>query len=79
MGFFSKLAMENAHAIEFIAKLAFNSELLNKSTRKLQFFCIESIITENMVKNHIMGKNNVTKNQNFSINNLSNFFLEINI
>ena len=34
----AKLAMENAHAIEFIAKLAFNSELLNKSTRKLPVF-----------------------------------------
>ena len=30
-----KLAMENAHAIEFIAQLAFNSELLNKSSKKL--------------------------------------------
>ena len=30
-----KLAMENAIAIEFIAKLAFNSEIINKSAKKL--------------------------------------------
>ena len=33
-----KLAMENAHAIEFIARLAFNSEMLNKKTKKLPVF-----------------------------------------
>lgn len=33
-----KLAMENAHAIEFIAHLAFNSEILNKRTKKLPVF-----------------------------------------
>ena len=31
----TKLAMENAIAIEFIAKLAFNSEFLNKKAKKL--------------------------------------------
>ena len=31
----TKLAMENAIAIEFIARLAFNSELLNKNVKKL--------------------------------------------
>lgn len=31
----TKLAMENALAIEFIAKLAFNSEFLNKKAKKL--------------------------------------------
>ena len=30
-----KIAMENAHAIEFIAQLAFNSEVLNKNIKKL--------------------------------------------
>jgi len=33
-----KLAMENAHAIEFIAQLAFNSEILNKRTKRLPVF-----------------------------------------
>jgi L-ribulose-5-phosphate 4-epimerase len=33
-----KLAMENANAIEFIAQLAFNAEMLNKKTKRLPVF-----------------------------------------